>query len=808
MLNRKIAFVIALILSFAMVTTPIASAVSAELNETQDTFVYKNEGLGFSITMPKKYVDKVIFEELGKSEGIIGSVNILHKSSRDAAIQEIGQQLPGMGVIGSVTIHENWEYTKENSPIPFLLEEHNGKKYVYTTPTDVQYYEDTRKEYLEIYDLINKDGGTEAESIMPGMFAFLDDAGDNGDDVPSKGEFVYKNRELGFSLTLPAKYRDKLDFVDVEKGGGSYGGVLILHRPSRQAHMNEWPDDIFAGVLCRITVREQWDIDHDSSIVPFVMQEHNDMKYIFLPPTSPQYTSTTEKGYNEIYDYMTSGHTSGADSIMPGVFQFIDDEMPELPTRPTDGIFEYVNDELGFSLTLPEKYEDKLVFEDAEKSEDVTGGIQIIHKASRDALESEDVTASGGVIAQILLYEDWEHTELPFVMERHRGIEYVYLPATDMQNTDDTRKEYMEISDFLSKDHKEPFNRIMPGIFEFLEEDYEDTSPGSEGGGESGESSDIDSHWARSAVLRWNRLGIFNGYDDGNYRPDNNINRAEMASLMGNLMDYIDRSDNTYSDVEAGSWYEEAISMAVEAGIMGGYGDGRVGPTDNLTRQDAVVMFCKALGIQQDDRPGGFKDADEIADYALGYVNAMSNAGLISGYGDAGEFKPRANITRAEIVTIMNNSVSDYITKPGSYLTEKYEGNVIVIHRDAVFINCDFKANVIFTRSENTYINVIASRVEGRIIGTTNRVTLPEENSEIIDLPEDAEGDADDGTEGDADGDAEGDADGDAEGDADGDIKDSEDGKSSEEDDKGRPSESEDDDEPKSPEAPLAPSRR
>ena len=755
MIKRSFVLVIALILSFAMVATPMAAA-SVELNETRDTFVYKNEGLGFSITMPRKYVDKVIFEELGKSSGILGSVNILHKASRDAAINEIGQQLPGMGVIGTVTIHESWEYTKDDSPIPFVLEEHGGKNYVYTTPTDIQYYEDTNEEYIEIYDFLNKGGGTDAERIMPGIFAFLDESGDDEKNLPQSGEFVYKNKALGFSLTLPARYKDKLDFVDVEKGGGSYGGVLILHRQSREAHMQEWPDDVFAGVLGRITVREEWDITHDNSIVPFVMQEHNDMKYIFLPPTSDQYTSTTEKEYKEIYDFMTAGHKAGADEIMPGIFKFIDDEMPELPTRPSDGIFEYVNNELGFSLTLPERYEDKLAFEAEEESENIIGGINIVHKPSRDAFikESGDdlPSGTGGLIAQILLYEDWPYTQenspVPFVMERHRGIEYIYVPATDVQSTDDTRKEYTEISDFLSEEHKEPFNRIMPGIFSFLEEDDEDINPDPDDSHSSGDGSDIDAHWSRGAILRWNKLGIFNGYDDGNYRPDKNISRAEMASLMVNLMDYFNMSENTYTDVEAGSWYEDAISMAVAAGIMGGYGDGRVGPADNLTRQDAVVMFCKALGIKQDDAKADFRDYDDIADYAAGYVNAMSNAGLISGYGDAGEFRPRANITRAEIVTIMNNSVSDYITMPGNYMNETYDGHVLVTSKDAIFINCKFRSNVIFTRIESTYVNVIACMVDGRIIGNAKRPAPPADNiSEIIDVP----ADTDDGTDTDMD---------------------------------------------------------
>jgi hypothetical protein len=88
--------------------------------------------------------------------------------------------------------------------------------------------------------------------------------------------------------------------------------------------------------------------------------------------------------------------------------------------------------------------------------------------------------------------------------------------------------------------------------------------------------------------------------------------------------------------VKAGLYYSDAISWAVEQGIVNGYGDGNFGPNDPLTRQDMVTIFCRyakycGVDVSPQDDLAAFRDRDQVASYALDSMEWAVATGLVNG---------------------------------------------------------------------------------------------------------------------------------------------------------------------------------
>ncbi|KUP25729.1 S-layer homology domain-containing protein [Paenibacillus sp. DMB5] len=91
-------------------------------------------------------------------------------------------------------------------------------------------------------------------------------------------------------------------------------------------------------------------------------------------------------------------------------------------------------------------------------------------------------------------------------------------------------------------------------------------------------------------------MGLMNGYPDGSFKPDRQITRAELASLVVLLGNITAAPGAGYSDVAAGYWAESAILQAQGAGILKGYADGTFRPGQPVTRAEAVTAVNRALG--------------------------------------------------------------------------------------------------------------------------------------------------------------------------------------------------------------------
>ena len=146
------------------------------------------------------------------------------------------------------------------------------------------------------------------------------------------------------------------------------------------------------------------------------------------------------------------------------------------------------------------------------------------------------------------------------------------------------------------------------------------------------------------------------GYEDGSVRPTANITRAEVATIFFRLLTDEARaefwsSENDFTDVASDAWYNNAVSTLSGMGILGGYEDGSFRPNASITRAEACAIANRVL-----DRipryEGGFTDVS-YGDWYADCVQASADMGLVNGYED-GSFRPNASITRAEACAIVN----------------------------------------------------------------------------------------------------------------------------------------------------------
>ena len=145
------------------------------------------------------------------------------------------------------------------------------------------------------------------------------------------------------------------------------------------------------------------------------------------------------------------------------------------------------------------------------------------------------------------------------------------------------------------------------------------------------------------------------GYGNTGVRPQNNITRAEVATIFFRLLTDETREanmtkSNGYNDVKDGDWFCCAVSTLSKMGIIKGYEDGSFKPNDPISRAEFAAIAAR-FDPDGDKTPATF--ADVTSHWAKDEISIAANHGWIKGYED-GSFKPDQKITRAETMTLVN----------------------------------------------------------------------------------------------------------------------------------------------------------
>ena len=167
---------------------------------------------------------------------------------------------------------------------------------------------------------------------------------------------------------------------------------------------------------------------------------------------------------------------------------------------------------------------------------------------------------------------------------------------------------------------------------------------------------DLDNHWAKGEIERAAGLGFVNGYPDGTFRPQNNVTRAEFIVMIARAMELTSKGGEAFdfADLDAiPGWARPSITEAQLAGVITGYEDGTFRPNQLINRTEMAAMVMRAMNVVPDQglKPT-FADTDRIAAWAHPVVAAAADAGLINGRGN-NLFVPAANATRAEAVVLI-----------------------------------------------------------------------------------------------------------------------------------------------------------
>lgn len=190
---------------------------------------------------------------------------------------------------------------------------------------------------------------------------------------------------------------------------------------------------------------------------------------------------------------------------------------------------------------------------------------------------------------------------------------------------------------------------------------------------------DTAGHWAEASIERWSGYGIIQG-SNGKFDPDGQLTCAQLATILARLLKLPAAKDAGFIDNPADAWYYDAINRCAAAGILKGNGDGTVTPNASITRERAMVMLGRALGIEPIENPNltQFTDGAQVASYARGMLAALIRAGIVGGV-TADQLAPQNNITRAATVTILDRAIGTYADKAGETVKADGKGLVLVV---------------------------------------------------------------------------------------------------------------------------------
>ncbi|HYE69757.1 MAG TPA: S-layer homology domain-containing protein, partial [Anaerovoracaceae bacterium] len=169
--------------------------------------------------------------------------------------------------------------------------------------------------------------------------------------------------------------------------------------------------------------------------------------------------------------------------------------------------------------------------------------------------------------------------------------------------------------------------------------------------------SDINGHWGESAIQKAVDAGFVLGYEDGTFKPNNAVKRAEFVSMVNKALQL--RDENTlnllYSDVKKTDWFYTDIQKASYARYVSGVSETSFMPKKNITRQEAASMLARILpksGGKSETALSGYPDAAMISSWARAAMALVVERGYLKGYGN-GNLAPSATLTRAEAAKII-----------------------------------------------------------------------------------------------------------------------------------------------------------
>ena len=241
---------------------------------------------------------------------------------------------------------------------------------------------------------------------------------------------------------------------------------------------------------------------------------------------------------------------------------------------------------------------------------------------------------------------------------------------------------------------------------------------------------DTKGHWAEQAINQWQYYKVISG-NKGKFYPNDPLTRRDFAVIVNNLFKYSDIAVNSFKDLELNQYYTVPMLKLNAAGVLFGNA-GAIRPHDRITRQEAVAVICRAFKIDSEEGTTTFKDDSKISPWAYPQVKAMQRYKYIVG-GPDGNFNPNGYLTRAQIITILNNIVTAYYNENGKY-TNEYLGNGFVNTSGVTIERSNIVGNLYISPGIKRGETIIdATEIKGTLVHMGTKSSLKLRNETTID---------------------------------------------------------------------------
>ena len=177
---------------------------------------------------------------------------------------------------------------------------------------------------------------------------------------------------------------------------------------------------------------------------------------------------------------------------------------------------------------------------------------------------------------------------------------------------------------------------------------------------------DVPGHWGEEYIGFVSDREILIGITDVLFDPNGNVTRGMFATVVGRLYErsfgiQITDDVHDFEDCDYDAFYGKYVDWAAENGIVEGYGNGKFGPNDLITREQMAIMLYRFAAMmdvlpQQMDETLSFADGGQISDWAATGVLYCQTEGLMQGIG-ANLFAPQNTATRGEMATVIRNFI-------------------------------------------------------------------------------------------------------------------------------------------------------
>lgn len=185
---------------------------------------------------------------------------------------------------------------------------------------------------------------------------------------------------------------------------------------------------------------------------------------------------------------------------------------------------------------------------------------------------------------------------------------------------------------------------------------------------------DIDKHWAKEKIAYTVEKGLFAGTSNTTFDPDAKVTRAMFVTTLGRFEEKLaplkGANKNIFKDVQGDSWYGKYVNWAAANKVVSGFEDGTFKPDQEITRQEMAAIISRYVFQLKDQPmvlllPDRFKDDKDIDSWAKEPVYNAVVGQLVSGTPQ-GKFLPKKGATRGELAGLLYNLDKNFVwTKKG-----------------------------------------------------------------------------------------------------------------------------------------------